>query len=125
MTVPTWLVVGGIFVIVCMIIWVVSACKGYEEELSKRIGFQTMYQAEHDKHAKAQRRVQELETAISVHMNAQDHQRRWINDLELYRVMDPKFDKMRLALPCLPEFIHNCIVYWRDSQPPETRKLGG
>jgi hypothetical protein len=84
-----------------------------------------MYFTENEKLRKARARVQELETAVATHMNAKGHQRCWINDLELYRVIKPEVDKMSLALPCLPEFLHNCTVYWRDSQPPEARKLGG
>ena len=77
-----------------------------------------------EKLRKAQDRTYQLETAIANHMNAKGHERCWLNDLELYSVIDPEFDKMKLALPCMPEFLHQCCLYWRDSQPPEARKLG-
>jgi len=68
---------------------------------------------------------QKLFLGIQKHMNAKGHNRCWLNDLELYQLVDPKYDRMNMALPCMPEFLHNCCVYWRDSQPPEARKLGG
>lgn len=108
-----------------LVIWLVHVLKYREESESLLKGFKAMYYADQGKLEKAQKRVAELEMAITVHMKAKGHDRCWLNDLELYRVIDPKFDKMRLALPCLPEFLHNCSVYWRDSQPPEARKLGG
>lgn len=107
------------------IVWLVNVLKARDEAESELKGFKTMYYTESDKLEKSQKRVAELEQAITIHMRAKGHDRCWINDLELYRVIDSKFDKMRLALPCLPEFLHNCSVYWRDSQPPEARKLGG
>lgn len=73
----------------------------------------------------AECRITALEDAIKEHMHAKGHNRCWLNDLELYQVVNPNPDKMKLALPCLPEFMHNCAVYWRDSQPPEARNLGG
>lgn len=68
---------------------------------------------------------QKLFLGIRKHMDAKGHDRCWLNDLELYQLVDPKYDRMRMELPCLPEFLNNCCIYWRDSQPPEARKLGG
>ena len=66
---------------------------------------------------------QRLQLGIQKHMNAKGHDRCWLNDLELYQLIDPQYDKMKMQLPCMPEFLHNCCIYWRDNQPPENRKL--
>lgn len=68
---------------------------------------------------------QKLVLGIQKHMNAKGHDRCWLNDLELYELVDPKYDRINMSLPCLPEFISNCCIYWRDNQPPEVRNLGG
>jgi len=61
--------------------------------------------------------VAKLREAIRKHMSERGHNRCWLDDLELYAVLDPKFDKMNLQLPPLPEFIHNCCVFWKERQP--------
>jgi len=58
-----------------------------------------------------------LREAIRKHMGERGHDRCWLDDLELYSVLDPKFDKMNLQLPPLPEFIHNCQLFWAERQP--------
>jgi hypothetical protein len=128
---PLLVVVVGI-IGPCLLVWLLSVGEYHVAEMIKRRGLQDMLCTEkakrvQDNYAKdcLAERVRALEDAIKKHMHAKGHDRCWLNDLELYRVLDPEFDKMRLELPCLPEFIHNCTVYWRDSQPPEARKLGG
>lgn len=74
---------------------------------------------------KAKSEWQKLFLGVQKHMAAKGHDRCWLNDLELYQLVDPLYDRMRMELPCLPEFLNNCCIYWRDSQPPEARKLGG
>lgn len=71
----------------------------------------------------ARAKLAELKMAIREHQEAKGHNRCWLDDLELYKKIDPGSDKMNLGLPALPEFIHNCAVYWRDRQAPEQRKL--
>lgn len=63
------------------------------------------------------KRADVLTAGICKHMNAKGHDRCWLNDLELYRLVDPSVSSEKMALPCLPEFMHNCAAYWSERQP--------
>jgi hypothetical protein len=96
----------------------------YAENRQAYMNLEAKWEAE-EATLKAKSEWQKLFLGIQKHMTAKGHDRCWLNDLELYKLVDPQYDKMNMALPCMPEFLHNCCVYWRDSQPPESRKLGG
>lgn len=63
-----------------------------------------------------------LKKAIKKHRDAAGHERCWLNDMELYKVIEPAPDKMNMALPPLPEFMNKCAAYWSDNQPEQCKR---
>jgi len=64
-----------------------------------------------------QKKYKILENAVFDHMNAKGHDRCWLNDLALYKVVKPEVDTMDFKLPELPEFMNHCALYWQCRQP--------
>lgn len=56
-------------------------------------------------------RILLLESAIRTHRDAHGHNRCWLNDCALYRVLEEK-SEVSPAMPPLDEFMQRCAEYW-------------
>lgn len=63
---------------------------------------------------KLQERVNVLEDAIRTHRDAQGHSLCWLNDYELYSVLNEADVDNRDTLPPRDEFLTNCAKYYES-----------
>jgi hypothetical protein len=62
-------------------------------------------------------RIEELETAIRKHHSARGHDLCWLNDVELWKVLeDGDVEYPHDSLPPCDEFITECVKYWQGRQ---------
>lgn len=59
---------------------------------------------------RAYERIHELETAIRKHRDAKGHDRCWLDDIELYKVLGE--ESPDLSLPPKDEFLRECEKYY-------------
>ncbi|NIQ80933.1 MAG: hypothetical protein GTN93_23130, partial [Anaerolineae bacterium] len=100
-------ILGWMLTAICFLGWVLAG-KEWRKERDWTIHWKGQVAETRDLRDEQQQRIADLETAIKKHMKARGHDRCWLDDVELYRVLNPHFDKMDLGLPALPEFMHNC-----------------
>lgn len=65
--------------------------------------------------------IARLRRAIADHRDARGHDRCWLDDLALYRVLGGEIPGSGLALPPRCEFLARCEAYWERRQRPEDR----
>lgn len=65
--------------------------------------------------------IARLRRAIRIHRDARGHDRCWLDDIELYRVLGGEIPGSDPALPPRCEFLERCATYWERRQRPEDR----
>lgn len=69
------------------------------------------------------RRIKELETAIRNHRDQKGDNRCWLDDLELYKVLnDGKSGDLSLPPKC--EFLESCSRFWEQRHTNEGATIG-
>jgi len=66
-----------------------------------------------------QREKATLAKAIRKHRDAKGHERCWLNDIELYKILNEPIPDQEL--PPLPEFMGECAKYWQGQCPAEVK----
>lgn len=66
---------------------------------------------------KCEKRIIELETAIRKHRDERGHNRCWLDDLELYKVLNESINENDFVLPPKTEFLDQCCKYYETRQP--------
>lgn len=84
-------------------------------EYTKKRGCQMLIDLAEINKLKAE--IDRLKASIRIHRNKKRDDRCWIDDYELYSILNEPFDVDTHRLPCREEFLMSCGRYWEQRQP--------